>query len=140
MIQRCQFCNHTGEPIRREGRWYCAMCGGEIYPSQGQKQNTGIVSGAVCPICKNRQENYYDGSKYHCALCEMSFDLDQQPWLPKRETYYGSRMANPRIEQLKKDKNRYRNLGILFIFLFWPVSIYFFYKFIQTSNELKIAR
>ncbi|MBE6976882.1 MAG: hypothetical protein E7439_06820 [Ruminococcaceae bacterium] len=140
MIQRCQFCNHIGEPIRRQGRWYCAMCGGEICPSQSQGQNTGTVSGAVCPICKNRQENYYDGAKYHCALCEMSFDLNQQPWSPQYRPNYGTVGVNPYIETLKKDKNRYRNLGILFVFLFWPVSVYFFYKFIQTSNELKTAR
>ena len=42
-----------------------------------------------------------------------------------------------RVQELQKQKNRNLILGIVFIWLFWPASIYFFYKFSQIGKELK---
>ena len=41
-----------------------------------------------------------------------------------------------RIAELEKKKKHYLTWAIIWVILWWPVSIYFFYKYSQVSKEL----
>ena len=59
-------------------------------------------------------------------------------FLPKNAGSSVSVTADPKvIKELKKKRNNNIALGILFIYLFWPVSIYFFVKAHKRNKELK---
>ena len=143
MVKKCHICSHVGELTWRNGKYYCAMCGSEISETQpqyqGQQQTNTVVSNAVCPICKNKDNNVFDGTKYRCALCGTSFDLHQESWQPQYSAPYqtGYNTNNTYIQELIQKRNRYRTLGVVFIFLFWPAAVYFFYKMAQINGELK---
>jgi len=144
MVKTCHICGHSGELTWRDGKYYCAMCGTHIEETQPepQPQYTAPVRpsayNAECPICRNRNNNTYDGQQYRCSLCGTRFDLNQPVQTqvyqatgsyPKTETY--------QVKELKKQKDKYMILGIIFICIFWPVGVYFFYKFHQTGKDLK---
>ena len=42
-----------------------------------------------------------------------------------------------RKADLEKEKSKRGMWGIVFLFLFWPVSVYHFYKWYQADQELK---
>lgn len=140
MIKKCSVCGHTGELTWRDGKYHCAVCDSEVSEKEPQVQlrNDAATYNAVCPICKNKENNLFDGSKYRCALCGTPFDLPKvvQTQSYKQFSYVNDNDAQ-KVKELKKQKNRNLVLGILFIWLFWPVSIYFFYKFNQIGKELK---
>ena len=149
MIKKCNVCGHSGELTWRDGKYYCAMCGSEIAETepvvntqpQAQPRSTVVVSNVTCPICKNTANNLFDGSKYRCALCGTSFDAQQAaPQQHQYQQYNGA--LNPyaqteRYKELRKEKDKKIVLGIVFIFLFWPASVYFFYKAYKANEEMK---
>lgn len=136
MVKTCSVCNHTGELTWRDGKYYCAMCGSEVSETAPtvQPQQNLTVSDVTCPICKNKDNNIFDGKKYRCALCGTSFDRPREEYTPTSFTYTGN---TQRVQELKKQRDKNLILGLVFVFLFWPVSIYFFYKFYKIGNELK---
>lgn len=136
MVKTCSVCNHTGELTWRDGKYYCAMCGSEVSETAptAQPQQNLTVSDVTCPICKNGENNIFDGKKYRCALCGTSFDRPREEYTPTSFTYTGN---TQRVQELKKQRDKNLILGLVFVFLFWPVSIYFFYKFYKIGNELK---
>lgn len=140
MVKNCPVCNHTGELTWRDGKYHCAMCDHEVPESAPQilpRQNA-TADHAICPICKNKENNLFDGAKYRCALCGTSFDLHQEVKTSPYAQYSGiNEKLSQRVQELKKQKDRNLLLGIVFVVLFWPVSIYFFYKFYQAGKELK---
>lgn len=136
MVKTCSVCNHTGELTWRDGKYYCAMCGSEVAETapQVKDQQNLAATDVTCPICKNKDNNLFDGSKYRCALCGTSFDRPSQAYTPASFTNTGN---TQRVQELTQKKDKYLILGIVFLFLFWPVGAYFFYKFYKTGNELK---
>ncbi len=142
MVKMCPICNHTGELAWRDGKYYCAMCGSEVdatlpqqpqYTAPAQPQTVS----AVCPICGNRENNTFDGQQYRCAMCASRFNPQAtQTQVYRAQTGYSS-VNSGRIEELKKQKDKNLILGLIFVCIFWPVSIYFFYKLYTTNQELK---
>ena len=147
MIKKCRICSHTGELTWRDGKYYCAMCGTEIAetepvvqpqaPVQQPRTSVVTVNNAICPICKNQSENLFDGNKYRCSLCGTTFEKEPEYQAPQYNNNSYNYQNSYRVQELKKEKDKYLGLGILFLFLFWPVGAYFFYKMYQTNNELK---
>lgn len=153
MIKACPICGHTGELTWRDGKYYCAMCGTMIPETdpvvqpqapvqqpqvQQYRSGTSTVNNVTCPICKNQANNLFDGVKYRCSLCGTQFD--RQPEYQESQYNQYNSYGNPnsyRVQELKKQKDKYLGLGVLFLFIFWPVGAYFFYKMYQTNNELK---
>ena len=141
MTKTCNVCHHTGELTWRDGKYYCAMCGSEVAETEpvAQTQRASTVNNATCPICKNRENNLFDGYKYRCGLCGTPFDLHQEFHVPTHNAPNSNRFNREQYAaELKKKKNKNIGLGILFVMFFWPVSIYFFYKAYQTNKELMV--
>ena len=140
MIKKCSACGHMGELTWRDGEYHCAMCDNVVTEDQPQTQHfyDTRIDNPVCPVCKNKEDNQFDGSQYRCALCGTPFVPQQvqqaQPYVQFSDVHTQNMQ---RVEELKKEKNRNLIWGIVFIWLFWPVSIYFFYKFSKIRNELK---
>ena len=147
MTKKCNVCSYVGELTWRDGKYYCAMCGSEIaetdpvvqaQPQMQQSRPTVVVNNVNCPICKNAANNQFDGTHYRCSLCGTSFDLQQA-----QAQQYGqfhsvhNRSQSQAVQELKKQKDRNMVIGIVFVFLFWPVAIYFFYKAYQINKELR---
>ena len=152
MNKVCKVCGYKSENVWRDGKYYCAACGSEIdmtqpdndVPQQGNNDlapQTGntyaadeVVINAVCPICKNASNNTLRNGKGHCALCGTSFDLAQaynpQPSVNVQDVNRAKRA------ELEQKKNKKMILGIVFLFIFWPVSIIFFYEMYQISKEI----
>lgn len=152
MVKICSICGHKGELTWRDGKYYCPMCGSEVAETQPVAQNQPAISQQVanveCPICKNAANNTYQGGKYHCAMCGTWFELRQPIYQPQQNTYsnYSSHyngssyLHTQRYNELKKEKSKNFGLGVLFIFLFWPVSIYFFYQYHKVKKEMQAYR
>ena len=148
MIKKCHICAHVGELTWRDGKYYCAMCGSEIaepepqYTAPAAAAPAAPVQNAVCPICRNTNNNTPCGSQYRCALCGTMFDLGQQSYAT---TYappaspYGNSYQNKanQLRELHAQKDKKTLWGIVCLFLFWPASIYFFYKANQINKQIK---
>ena len=149
MIKKCHICAHVGELTWRDGKYYCAMCGSEIAETEPQYQAVAEVQpeapavNAVCPICKNNEGNQFVGTQYRCKLCGTMFDLGDEYYIPQQApatpSYgYGYNYNNSaHIQELQKQKDRKIVTGIVFLFLFWPASVYFFYKAHKINQEIK---
>ena len=149
MVKTCGICGHVGELAWRDGKYYCAMCGSEVVETQpvaqAQSVNNAYVSNAECPICKNSTNNTFQGGKYHCAMCGTWFELRQPAYEHQNNSYSSysnnngasSYLRMQRYNELKKEKGKNFWLGVLFVFLFWPVSIYFFYKYNKVKKEMQ---
>lgn len=141
MNKICKVCGHNGENVWRDGKYYCASCGSELDVTQ-QDSNTNegrsseVMINAVCPICKNANNNTLKNGRCHCALCGTSFDINQQAFTPPNATVPNNNDIAARRAELEKQKNSKLIWGIVWIFLCWPVSIYFFYKMYQISQEI----
>lgn len=107
MIKKCRACDYTGELTWRDGKYYCAMCGGEVAEDEPavQHQERKTVNNITCPICKNRENNLFDGINYRCSLCETLFDPNQ-----KNDVSYDLSNTNPGQAQQKKQKKKTRVL------------------------------
>ena len=146
MIKQCHVCNHTGELTWRDGKYYCAMCGTEISERapvaqpqvQAQPQHSATVNNVTCPICQNRTNNIFDGAKYRCALCGTTFDAQPDA---SAYSYNSYTKTNPyraqQLQELHKKKDKALLTAIILFFIFWPVAIYFFYKFYKLDKEIK---
>ena len=151
MIKKCKICGHEGELTWRNGKYYCAMCSSEVAETDPvvqpqvqaqppvQAQPTMTAANVICPICKNKENNLFDGSRYHCSLCRTTFDLQQATQAQQYGQYNGAPnyLHAQKIEELKKQKKNNIVTGIVFVFLFWPASIYFFYKAYQANKQLQ---
>lgn len=140
MIKKCPACDHTGELTWRDGKYHCAVCDSVVPENEPQVlvRHDPITANAICPVCKNKENNQFDGSRYRCALCGTPFVPQQVPQTQSYAQFSNVNTPNAqRVQELQKQKNRNLILGIVFIWLFWPVSIYFFYKFYQNGKELK---
>ena len=71
------------------------------------------------------------------------FDLGDEYYIPQQApatpSYgYGYNYNNSaHIQELQKQKDRKIVTGIVFLFLFWPASVYFFYKAHKINQEIK---
>ena len=134
MIKKCNVCGHTGELTWRDGKYHCAACDSEISETEPAVQKSTVVNNATCPICKNRENNLFDGNRYRCALCGTDFDMYQAAETQTNTTVSNNGdIAQKAVDGFKK-KDPNLILGIIFIFLFWPLAIYFFYKFYQSTK------
>lgn len=137
MIKTCPSCGYSGELTWRDGKYHCAMCDAEVSESQPEvvvREET-VVQHATCPICRNRTDNLFNGVKYRCALCGTAFDLYQETWKPTSHEYTNQgNTSYSWAEEAKKQRKRHIILGVIFLFVFWPVSIYFFYKAHQDTK------
>lgn len=143
MNKTCTKCGYRGENVWRDGKYYCAICESEIDVTQQDFQTNGTTSetpiNATCPICRNATNNTLRSGKCHCALCGTDFDLTQQAYRPEpNATVIGAntRYSSAKRAELESEKNRRLMWGIVFLFFFWPVSIYHFYKMYQVSQEI----
>ncbi len=147
MNKICNKCGYNGENMWRDGKYYCAACGSEVDVTQqdsntNRGSSTEIPINAVCPICKNANNNTLKNGKCYCSLCGTPFDFNQ----PRYNTmfdedniinnYKAERYKAERIAELEKQKNNKMLWGILFVFVFWPVAIYFFHKMNKISQEI----
>lgn len=142
MNKICKVCGHNGENVWKDGKYFCASCGSEVDVTQQDSNTNGgssteVVINAVCPICKNANNNTLRDGKCHCALCGTSFDFNQQSY--NTQSNINAQNANyiaARRAELEKQKNNKMVWGIVWLFFFWPVSIYHFYKMYQISQEI----
>lgn len=149
-MNRCNICGAAGDPVWREGRSYCASCGSvmetapmyaePVMPTQPViAQSTAVRP--VCPICKNADNNGMRNGRYVCALCATEFDFRQPQY---QQTYVQPSAyqdltqlhSSARRGELEKKRNRKVVWGIVWIFLFWPIAVYQFYRAYQISQEL----
>ncbi len=156
MNKKCNVCGFAGENVWRDGKYFCASCGSEIdvtqpggYPETQPPVNPNPAANrmpvsAVCPICKNSNNNYMQNGQCHCAMCGTTFAYQQYNSTPNPtyNSYNGGYNGgyNPynseRRASLEKQKNNRLVWGIIWFFLFWPVSIYHFYKLYKITQEL----
>ena len=150
MIKKCHICAHVGELTWRDGKYYCAMCGSEIaetepqYQAVVQPQQAAPIANAVCPICKNSEGNQFVDPQYRCKLCGTMFNLGDEYYIPQQNPAapnygynYSSTYNSAYIQELQKKKDRKIVTGIVFLFLFWPASIYFFVQAHKLGKEIK---
>ena len=146
MNKICSVCGFSGENVWRDGKYFCASCGSEIdmtAPDSAPKSDSVVVN-AECPICKNREGNVVRGGKCYCALCASEIDLAAQNQRSSYGNSYSESYGRPfsydaksaRKKELEKKRNGHLVWAIVWVFLCWPVSIYFFYKLYQDSQEL----
>lgn len=146
MIKKCNICGHVGELTWRDGKYYCTMCCSEVAEDEPQytapAQTSVPAYNVVCPICKNDQNNMPSGSQYRCALCGTIFDAGQEYEYIQPATNaasYGNTGYNNKaqlLQELHKQKDKKTLYGIICLFLFWPASIYFFYKANQINKQI----
>jgi uncharacterized Zn finger protein (UPF0148 family) len=149
MNKVCRNCGHSGENVWRNGTYHCAMCDAEIdmtapdaydkYETVDARQSGGnIYLNAVCPICKNEKGNYMNSGKGYCALCGSEIPINRSndgynnnySNNNSRPANSGSRGAKSSWdEEREKEKKNSLVLGIVFLFVFWPVGIYFLWKY-----------
>lgn len=132
---KCKTCGFEGEALNREGKCYCSACGSEIEgvaaPATVVVEGTSAVTETLtdketCPICKNTQKNILKGNKCVCALCGTEFTPAPKSTGSTAVTAAQSKASS--VDEAKKAKDQMLLLGVVFLFLFWPVSLYFFYK------------
>lgn len=84
----------------------------------------------VCPVCENEENNTYSDGKFHCSLCGTSFNPGEYEHAsrPVASNYQSSRGGVSSNKAENGEQKKFVILGIVFLFLFWPASIYFFYK------------
>ena len=144
MIMECPICAHTGEPEWRNEKRYCAVCGSELYDdvSEVYQEESEEQCDAICPICRNDENNRPEGGKYRCSLCGTLFDLEEEYYIPQQTVSAAttSNYNSGRRQELQKQKDNNITLGVIFLFLFWPVAIYFFSKAHKANKELKSYR
>ena len=149
MNKICPICGHSGEVTWRDGKYYCAMCGHEIdettpnVPDAPQVPMGAIAVDVTCPICKNSNGNTMQGGKCVCSLCGTTFDMPRiSSSEPEQHNSYNSgySYSQSRLKELESDKNKKTIWGIVCVFLFWPASIYFFYKAYKIGQEIKSIR
>lgn len=142
MNKICKVCGHNGENVWRDGKYYCALCGSEIDVTQRDSNTNGAPStevaiNVVCPICKNASNNTLRDGKCRCALCGTSFNVNQQAYDPQSNmSALNVGCIAERRADLEKQKNNKMLWGIVWLFIFWPVSVYHFYKMYQISKEI----
>jgi len=142
-MNRCKICGAAGEPVWREGKSYCASCGSmmETEPVYAAPVVPVQPVRAVCPICKNADNNAMRDGKYVCALCATEFAVQQPQYqqVNVRQSAYQN-LTSPqntgRRMELEKERNRKIVWGLVWVFLFWPVAVYQFYKAYQVHQEL----
>ena len=145
MKKVCPICGFNGENMWRDGKYYCASCGSEIEatqpdaPTNTPKASNEMVINATCPICKNTANNTFKDGKAHCALCGTSFDLVQPGYNGMPNTGFSPNypINTARIAELEKARSKKVGWGIVWLIIFWPVSIYFFYQAYQLNEEIK---
>ncbi len=142
MNKICKVCGHAGENVWRDGKYYCASCGSEIDVTQTEnatsnQNGTAVGIQAVCPICKNANNNYLQDGQCHCSMCGSTFNMQQSSMNVNPMGYSSNNpMIAARKAELEKQKNNRMVWGIVFVFLFWPVAIYHFYKLYQITQEI----
>lgn len=144
MNKTCKVCGHTGENVWRDNKYYCAACGSEIDVTQpdppqvsASPDQNAVILNIPCPVCKNAANNTIKDGKCRCSLCGTTFN----PQVVSQPAYQNSAIQttnpnNARIQELEKEKSSRLTWGIVFLFLFWPVSVYHFYKMYQISQEI----
>ncbi len=142
MNKICKVCGHAGENTWRDGKYYCASCGSEIDITQAESATSSqsinsVPIQAICPICKNANNNYFQNGQCHCSMCGSSFSM-QQPHTHINNMGYNTNHAAIEAKKaaLEKQKNSKLIWGIIWLLIFWPVSIYYFYKMYQISQEI----
>ena len=146
MNMTCNVCGSTAEPYIKDGKYICKTCGcamGDVpaeekKPAAAPENNGAVVNHIECPICKNKNENTVKNGKCKCALCGTEFDPQKNdngvtPPASKTDKKPTAKSSN---EQLEKEKNKNIIIGAVLLFVFWPASIYFFYKAYQISKTL----
>lgn len=84
MIKECPICHHIGELTWRDGKYHCDECDSEVSESVPLilPQQDTVVNNVLCPICKNGENNLFDGKKYRCALCGTPFEWPKEVQAP----------------------------------------------------------
>lgn len=155
MIVRCEKCGCTREPTWRDGKYYCVICGEQINEKAMRPGDVENDEGAsspqigaavkatqikvVCPICRNAENNTLENGHCRCSLCASVFDLpqSQQTASGERIVYVPTPAANSaQREDLEKKRSNALVWAIVWLILFWPVSIYFFVKYANISKEI----
>lgn len=141
MVKTCLSCGHLGELTWRDGKYHCAMCDSIIPEDQPQaapqSPRISTVNNVTCPICKNSDNNTYDGHNYRCALCGTAFQKEETYADSYYQPYNGSHSRLQEIEDLTKEKKRNTTIGIILLFVFWPAGAYFLWKAYQNEKEIK---
>ena len=150
MNKICTVCGHAGENVWRDGKYYCASCGAEIDVTQPDP--TPVTVNVPCPVCQNASGNTAENGRCRCALCGTTFipqiNEGRNSGYTNNNTGYsgynnGGYNSNKgysrdygRKAELEKEKSKRLMWGVIFLFLFWPVAVYHFYKLYEISNEL----
>lgn len=161
MKKTCSICGYTGENVWRDNKYYCAACGQEIdvtaydphaldededtfeeetAPASDSKNYINVT----CPVCMNSENNTFSNGKCHCSLCGTSFDVSetrQENTYGNTNTGYAGNTYNAdEIARLESDANSNLGCGIVCIFLFWPLAIYYFVKYHNTKKDIERLR
>ena len=130
---RCRICGNNENNYIRDGKCICSACGSVIEYEQAPTRSAAAPSviSCECPICRTKNDNKYENGKCTCALCGSIFNYTApQPAQPPvvNRSAYGT-VAPVYNTAANKQDTKYLVLGIVFLFIFWPVSIYFFIKY-----------
>ena len=142
MNKKCEICGNVADPVLKNGEFCCSYCGNEVDVTRQDNHTdreacTEVVINVVCPICKNANNNTLRNGKCRCVLCGTLFDFNQQTSNPQTNiTVSNGNYIAARRAELEKQKNNKLIWGIVWLFLFWPVSIYHFCKMYQISQEI----
>jgi ribosomal protein S27E len=155
MNKTCKICGYSGENVWRDNKYYCAACGQEIdvteydphaldekedtFDKSSTSANSSNFINVTCPVCMNAENNTFENGKCHCSLCGTTFDVNEAH---NRSTGGGSRTtySADEIAALENEVNQNLGCGVICIFLFWPLAIYFFIKWHNAKKELERKR
>ncbi len=96
-----------------------------------------------CPICGSTEKKTHLNGKYYCPACGCEIDAEFAQQMASSDAHRIGKVTmtgeeyNRKYEALLKEKSNKLMLGVLFVFFFWPVCFYFFYKSNQAKKELK---
>ena len=142
MNMTCNICGNVGEAEIKNGKYVCKTCGCVIGDAPAPESTKaapapdGVTVDTIeCPICKNKNGNTVKDGKCKCALCGTEF----KPQTNDKSTTSSSGAANSGAkangdDEFTKEKNKNIIIGVVLLFLFWPASIYFFYKAYKMSK------
>jgi hypothetical protein len=160
MKKTCSICGYTGENVWRDNKYYCAACGQEIdvtaYDPDAldedtfEEEDTAPATDSknfinvTCPVCMNSENNTFSNGKCHCSLCGTSFDVNEtrQDNAFNSGAHYngGSNYNADEIARLESEASGNLGCGVVCIFLFWPLAIYYFVKWHNNKKDIERLR
>ena len=100
-----------------------------------------------CNVCGSPIQADNNATAVTCTYCGAQQQINRcNPWESDANTTETENITiheiikqgeSPKIKDLQKQSNENLLFAIISFFVFWPVSIYFFYKMYQINEEIK---